>query len=66
VNQPTGLDTRANWTEWARRVSPRQKTAEAEMVQEKKIYGDSTKPGVCERLDALPKGRASHKSLPTE
>ena len=37
MNQPRGLDTRANWTEWARRVSPRQKTAEAEMVQGKRF-----------------------------
>jgi hypothetical protein len=33
---------------------------------EEKDYGDSTKPGVCDRLDAKPEGSASHKSLPTE
>jgi hypothetical protein len=65
VNQRKGLDTRANRTEWARRVSPQPKTAEAEKAKAKD-YGDSTKPGVCDRLDAKPEGGASHKSLPTE
>ena len=29
-----------------------------------KLYGDSTKPEVCDSLDAKPEGGASHKSLP--
>ena len=65
MNQPRGLDLRANRTEWARRVSPppSQKNRGHGNGPRKKDYGDSTKPGVCDRLDAPPKGSASHKSL---
>jgi hypothetical protein len=65
VNQRRGLDTRANRTEWARLVSPSPQPAAAGVAQEK-VYGDSTKPRVCDRLDAPPEGGASHQSSPTE
>jgi hypothetical protein len=43
VNRRRGLDTRANRTEWKRRVSPQPPTAGAE-TGNKVIYGDSTEP----------------------
>ena len=62
MNQRMGLDTRANLTEWARLVSPSPKPAAAGVALGK-VYGDSTKPGVCDRLDALPEGRARGRAL---
>ena len=37
MNQPTGLDTRANLTEWARLVSPSPKPAAAGVAHKEKI-----------------------------
>ena len=66
VNQRRGLDTRAKRTEWARLVSPQPKAPPRRELAQGKVYGDSTKPRVCERLDARPQGGTSHKSSPTE
>ena len=43
---------------------PSSKDAPSGPGPKEKVYGDSTKPRVCDRLDALPAGGASHKSLP--
>ena len=63
MNQPRGLDTRAKRPEWARQVSPCPKSPpRRDWPKAKVFYGDSTKPGVCDRLDAKPQSQASHKS----
>jgi len=53
VNQPKGLDPRANGTEWARLVCLYETNRRS--GRRRKIYGDSTQPGVNERLDAPPR-----------
>lgn len=37
-----------------------------EWPQAKELYGDSTQPRVCDRLDVEPQGYTSHTSIPTE